>query len=469
VRGLWSTLALVVVLAGLGGYIYFVDSKRPASTGVEGEPARAKLFTVETDKINEIKLTYKGQTTLVRKADGGWKMLEPIAADADPPEVIGMAQAISGLESVREVVDNPTDLKQFGLAEPPITVEWKADGGASGSFKLGNKNPTQSEIYAMKGGETKVVLVSSFQESSFNKEPFALRDKKILKFDRDKADSLAMARGADAVELTRAGSDWKMVKPVAARADYSAIEGFMTRLSSANMSRIVEENAADLAKYGLDKPAMTVSIGAGSAKTVLQVGKTENDQTYAKDASRPIVFTVDSTLQTDLNKGLDEYRKKEMFEFRAFSLAKIRAVLDAPGGPKTYEIDKVPPAKPGESESWKVTRTGGATHVPDTAAMDDLMTKLVAMRAESFVTGTTKTGLDKPALVVSVSYDDGKFERVRFGAVGDNAYGIRDGEAGVAKIDTTSMKAAMAAFDLVTIPKEPAAKADDAKKPEEKK
>ena len=86
---------------------------------------------------------------------------------------------------------------------------------------------------------------------------------------------------------------------------------------------------------------MTVTIGAGSAKTVLEVGKTENDQTYAKDASRPIVFTVDSTLQTDLNKNFDDYRKKELFEFRPFYLAKMRAVLDAPGGPKTYEIEKV--------------------------------------------------------------------------------------------------------------------------------
>ena len=189
-RGLWSTLALVVVLAGLGAYIYFVDSKRPAaSSSIEGEPAREKFFTVETDEINEIKLTSKGQTTLLRKSEGGWKMVEPAPVDADPPEAISLAQAISNLESVRPVVDNPSDLKQFGLAEPPITVEFKADGGVSGSFKLGNKNPTQTEIYAIKGGENKVVLVSSFQESTFNKEPFALREKKILKFDRDKADA----------------------------------------------------------------------------------------------------------------------------------------------------------------------------------------------------------------------------------------------------------------------------------------
>lgn len=464
-RGLWSTLALVAVLAGLGAYIYFVESKRPAATsGVDGEPAREKFFSVETDKINEVKLTYKGQTTLLRKAEGGWKMIEPVQAEADPPEAISLAQAIANLESVRPVVDNPSDLRQFGLADPPITVEFKAEGGVSGSFKLGSKNPTQTDIYAMKGGDNKVVLVSSFQESSFNKEPFALRDRKILKFDRDKADALAMSKGARGIELTRAGSDWQVSKPVAGRSDFSAIEGFLTRLSSANMSRLVEENAADLAKYGLDKPAMTVTVGSGSAKATLLVGKTENDQTYAKDASRPMVFTVDSTLQTDLNKDFDDYRKKELFEFRPFSLDRLRAVLDAPGGPKTYELEKVPAAKAGESESWKVTRVGGSSHTADATAMDDLLNKLVAIKAASFVTGNTRTGLDTPALVVSASYDGGKFERVRFGVVGENAYGVRDGETLVANIDAASMKAAMQAFDLVTIPP-----STDTKKADEKK
>src|SRR5688572_8706173 len=439
-RGLWSTLALVVVLAALGGYIYFVDSKRPASTGIEGEPARTKVFTVEADKVNEIRLTYKGQTTLLQKAEAGWQMIEPTKLEADPPEAIGLAQAIANLESVREVVDNPSDLKQFGLAEPQIAVEFKAEGGASGSFKLGNKNATQGEIYALKGGDDTVFLVSAFQESSFSREPFALRDKKILKFDREKADTLALVKGANAIELSRTGSDWRVVRPVASRSDYSAVEGFITRLSSANMSRLVEENAKDLATYGLDKPAMTVTIGAGSAKTVLEIGKTENDQTYAKDASRPIVFTVDSTLQADLNKNFDDYRKKELFEFRPFYVAKMRAVLDAPAGPKTYELEKVAPAKPGEADTWKVTRVGGASHNADPAAMDDLLNKLVGIKAESFAGGTTRTGLDKPALVVSASYDEGKFERVRFGAVGDNAYGKRDDEASVAKIDHMPMQ-----------------------------
>ena len=55
----------------------------------------------------------------------------------------------------------------------------------------------------MKNDEKRVFLVSSFQETSFNRKPFDLRDKKILKFDRDKADSLVLRSGA---ELDRAGA-----------------------------------------------------------------------------------------------------------------------------------------------------------------------------------------------------------------------------------------------------------------------
>ena len=142
------------------------------------------------------------------------------------------------------------------------------------------------------------------------------------------------------------------------------------------MSKLVEENPKDLAKYGLDKPAMTVTIGAGSAKTVLEVSKAKDGETYAKDASRPIVFMVDTTLQGDLEKNFDDYRKKELFEFRPFYLAKLRAVLDAPGGPKTYEFEKQKPAKPADPETWKVTRVGGSSHTADQTAMDDLLNKL---------------------------------------------------------------------------------------------
>ena len=461
-RGLTSTIVLIVVLAGLGGYIYFVDSKRP-EPGIDGGAAKEKVYALAVDAVDEVKLTYNGETSLLRKSDGGWKMFQPTETDADPAEAVSLAQALANLELVRVVDENPTDLQKYNLATPPIAVEFKA-GGVTGSLMLGDKNATQGEIYAVKGGDKKVFLVSSFQETNFNRTPFDLRDKKILKFDRDRADALTLVRGGNTMTLARAGSEWKVTGPVASRSDYSAVEGLLTRLSTSNMSKLLESDAKDLAKYGLDQPVMTITVGAGSAKTVLAVGKTENDQTYARDVSRPLVFTVDTTLQGDFTKSFDDYRKKELFELRSFYVDRIRAVLDAPGGAKTYELEKVKGEKPGDSESWKVTRVGGASHTADATAMDDLLAKLVAIKAESFVGPKVKTGIEKPALVVSASFDAGKFERVRFGQVGESAFGARDGEGGVAKIDKASMEAAMQAFDLVVMPPAPAADKADEKK-----
>ncbi|MFM8534984.1 MAG: DUF4340 domain-containing protein [Acidimicrobiia bacterium] len=185
---LTSTLLLVVVLAGLGGYIYFVDSKRPAA-GPDGAEALGKVFTVEAVKVNELRISYQAESTLLKKDNAGWKLVEPIQVEADPPEAIGVTTALNSVDIVRVVDENPSDLAQLGLANPNIIVSYKTEGGGAGTLKLGNKNATQGEIYAQMNDEKRVFLVNAFQESSFNKTPFNLRDKKILKFDRDNADS----------------------------------------------------------------------------------------------------------------------------------------------------------------------------------------------------------------------------------------------------------------------------------------
>ena len=85
-RGLKSTLALVVVLAGLGAYVYFVTWKQPATdTGKKQEKVFASL---ESDKIEELKVSSaSGESTALKKADGAWQVTQPIAVKADDSEV----------------------------------------------------------------------------------------------------------------------------------------------------------------------------------------------------------------------------------------------------------------------------------------------------------------------------------------------------------------------------------------------
>ena len=77
-RGMWSTVALVLVLAGLGAYIYFVDSEKPAP----GMEPKEKVFAVESGKINEVRITAGGETTALVKKDTGWTVeIEMTIAD----------------------------------------------------------------------------------------------------------------------------------------------------------------------------------------------------------------------------------------------------------------------------------------------------------------------------------------------------------------------------------------------------
>jgi len=442
---MWSTLALVLVLVGLGAYIYFVESKKPAP----GTTTNEKVFAgVEAGQVNELRITANGQTSVLVKKDAGWQMTEPEATDADVTEASSLATNIASLEQTRVVDENATDLTPYGLAAPKITIGFKAEGGKSGEVQLGDKTPTAGDVYAIMPGSKKVFLVSSYLETTFDKKPFDLRDKRIVKFERDKVDALEVTRGKDSIRMTRKDSEWKAERPVAGRGDYSNIEGLLTRLSTAGMSEIVEGNATDLKKFGLDKPAATIAIGTGSSQAVLEMSEADG-KVYARDKSRPMVFTIDSTLADDLKKPFDQYHKKDLFDSRPFSMDKVRVTRSLDGTSKTWEFAKI---KRDNADVWQVTPEGGQAADADRPKLDDLLNKLTDLKMGALVDGTKPTGLNAPILNVSVSYDNGKFERVKVGRVGSQAYGNREGEQAMGEVAADSLKAALDAIDAAVAP-----------------
>jgi len=301
-RGLTTTILLVLVLAGLGAYIYFVDSKRPAG-GVE---EKQKVFTVAADKIQEMTVTSAGETTTLRKQDGAWKITAPVTADADSTEVSNVTNAIAALEVNRVVDENAQNLADFGLAEPAIKVAYKAEG-SSGEVHLGSKTPTQSDMYAVKAGEKRVFLVQAYQESSLAKKTFDFRDKRVLNFERDKVDAIELSQGGSApITLARSGTDWNLKQPIATRSDYTAVEGLLTRLSTASMTKLVDPNSPE--DFGLEKPSVVVTLGAGSTRATLEFGAEREGAIYARDRARQLLFTVDPSLVTEVKKTADDFR-----------------------------------------------------------------------------------------------------------------------------------------------------------------
>ena len=437
-RGLTTTILLVLVLAGLGAYIYFVDSKRPAG-GVE---EKQKVFTVAADKIQEMTVTSAGETTTLRKQDGAWKITAPVTADADSTEVSNVTNAIAALEVNRVVDENAQNLADFGLAEPAIKVAYKAEGG-SGEVHLGSKTPTQSDMYAVKAGEKRVFLVQAYQESSLAKKTFDFRDKRVLNFERDKVDAIELSQGGGApITLARSGTDWNLKQPIATRGDYTAVEGLLTRLSTASMTKLVDPNSPE--DFGLEKPSVVVTLGAGSTRATLEFGAEREGVVYARDRARQLLFTVDPSLVTEVKKTADDFRDKDLFEFRSFNAVRLRLTR----GTDTYEFQKVKGTGDNATDKWQRVGSGPATDV-DAANMEDFLAKLAALRAQSFnSTGNTSANAT-PELVAAVSYDTDKFERVRFIKSEKEVSGVREGESGVAVVDGSAFDETMKALDAV--------------------
>ncbi len=443
-RSFRSTLVLLVVLAGLVGYIYFIESKKSTTPGEEAKP---KVFSVTADKIIEVSVkTASGDLTVLKKADGAWQLVQPVQSAADDAEVSGITSNLASLEIQRVVDEHPRDLKQYGLAEPRVDVGFKTSADKDfHHLLLGEKTATGGDLYARLQNQQKVFLVSAYLDTTFNRTTFDLRDKSVLKFDRNKVDSLALALPDKTIDLAKHGEDWSLTKPVEARADYGTVEGLIGRLQSAQMKAIVTPDAKDLKEYGLDKPEAAATLGAGSARATLEIGKKSPEGVlYARDTSRPMVFTVEAGLLDELKKPADDYRRKDVFEFRPYNASRVEITR----GANVVAFEKVKGQGKDATEKWR--QVSPTARDVDTAKVDEFLTKLTNLRSQSWAAAVTRTGVETPVLTASARYDDGKKqERVVFGKSGADVYASRAGEPGAAKVDSTEFDDMLKALDAI--------------------
>jgi hypothetical protein len=444
-RGLRSTVALLVVLVGLGAYIYFVGSKSEDSSSTQ-----ERVFPqLASDDIEE--LTVKndtGQVTTIKKEDGKWMMTAPTTTRASDMEASSITSALSGLEVTRVVDDNPADVKEYGLDAPQVEVAYKAKGGKAGKLYIGNKTTTGGSIYARKDDGKRVVLVPEFNQTTFNKSTFDLRDKAIVTFDRNKVDGFDVVLGTSGFELAKKESEWTMVKPIVARADFSAADGLVTSLESLQMKSIVGPSASpeEMKKYGLDKPSAVINLHLGTGRTsVILGGAAEEDTVYVKDVAKPDIFTIQKAAADDLRKPADDYRRKDMFDMRAFNATHIEITRNG----KTTAFDKVKGTGENAQDTWK--RVSPSAGEPDKDKFQAFVAALADIRAIDFVDSKAKTGLESPAATIVVKFEEGKKEdRVQLAKPGSDAYASRPDDPGAARIDATKFDDAIKSIDEFT-------------------
>jgi hypothetical protein len=235
----------------------------------------------------------------------------------------------------------------------------------------------------------------------------------------------------------KSGSEWRLASPISVRADFAAVEGALERLSSTQMQSIVDPEGKDLARFGLTKPTGTIVVKTGSSSATLTLGSTENALLHTKDSSRPIIFTIAPILREDVIRSVNDFRRKDLFDSRAFTTAK----LEIKRGAETIVLEKSKGKD--NADVWKSSGKD-----IDSAKADDLVTKLTALRAASFE-DQLHASLKVPALVVTVHFSENKQETVTISRSGTDVFANRSDEPGSARVEGTGLDDVMKAIDEV--------------------
>ena len=153
--------------------------------------------------------------------------------------------------------------------------------------------------------------------------------------------------------------------------------GLLGRLQSAAMKSIVTETAESgrLEKLRSHKPA-TVDVKMGSARATLLVGsKAENNTVYARGhLEGSSVVTIDSALLDELKKTPDDYRRKDVFEFRSST----STAWNSRETPRYVAFEKVKSDGKDAAEKWRRVSPNPAD--ADKDKMDSLLNRVSNMR-----------------------------------------------------------------------------------------
>lgn len=153
------TAILLGVLVILGGVVYAL-SNQPTPNEASAKAKTPQILSFATNDATRLVIRGGEKTTEIDRAGSTWNLVQPVQTPADAARVEGWLDQLGSLTADR-VIDSATDLGQYGLTQPKLTVEVTLPAGKSATLRLGDKTPDGSEYYAQVPNDSRVYLVNA--------------------------------------------------------------------------------------------------------------------------------------------------------------------------------------------------------------------------------------------------------------------------------------------------------------------
>jgi hypothetical protein len=400
-----NTIVALIVLALIGGFAFYI-SRQPVAQ------KNYKLFKLTPDDIAQIELHGPARDLVIDRAGPGlWRIVKPINTAADNSAVDALAAAIANLEVIDTVDtsgENASDLANFGLENPAVTVTVTTkDKRVLPGIMIGSDTPIGSNTYIKTTDKPAVLLIGAGFTAESGRTLNDLRSHTLIDLTTDQVNRFAVTRAdGSVIEVVRQDGNWKIIKPREYPADKAAVEQLLDVVAAARVSEFIEDNPADLEKFGLAKPAIVLEVDGGkdNARHSLAIGFKQPDASknavFARpgEGDRPVLTIADYIVKA-IDKSFDDLRDKTVLAFQQAQVARITLI----GGPVSIVVERVPGGK------WNVIAEGKtAPAQPEVVAslLDQLHDLKGTKIVEDPMTDPQPFGMVHPTLTATL-YDQG--------------------------------------------------------------
>ncbi len=313
-------LIAAVIMAGLGGAVWWSNKKTAADAAKPPADTSPKVLALKEENVTQIEFKHReGPPSIIKKnAAGVWQVIAPKTLPADKYAINNVTNLLSSLTSDRMVDDkvNPADLASYGLAPAVVEVDITTNDGKVTKLLIGEENATGSGTYAKVESDPRLFLTATANKGTLDKTYKDLQDRHLLNFEQDKVSRVELTAKNQAIEFGRAGqTDWQILKPRPMRADGTQVQDLVQKLRDGVFDTVSDEEEKKLpAEFASAPQLATVKVTDANGTQTLEVHKLKDDY-YGKSNLVPTPQKLSHDLGSGLDKSLDDFRNKKLFDF----------------------------------------------------------------------------------------------------------------------------------------------------------
>jgi hypothetical protein len=335
-----TTAILALVAAALGAFVWFYQV-RGGERRAEAEENAKRLFPgLEADAVTAMEfVTSDGEEVRLERREGVWFLTRPLESPADENTVSGMASALAQISSEGSIEESQA-AEVYGLGEGAAQVRFEtAEGGHT--LLLGGKTPVDYNTYASVDDAPGVYTVPSYRAGSFERALLDLRERRVLRFDREAAEKIDARWPGGGVVLEKRGDGWHLASPLETAADAQTVDDLLANLTFLRADGFVDDPGSE-GDQGFEEPAFEVSVwtrtgeGAELSESHLVMGAAMPGAVRRMRGAETSLYEVPSERINDFPRRVAAYRFRTLGEFAASAAASL--LIEFPATPDVARI-----------------------------------------------------------------------------------------------------------------------------------